>query len=72
VPQLGEKEIAEVLKNKFDASEQLARSVGRIVVSATIKQLLELADLVEDKTRVEEWDLIWHTLITAEFETEIE
>ena len=51
MPLLGEKEIAEVLKNKFEANDQLARTVGKVIGSATIKQLLELADLVSDKSR---------------------
>ena len=72
MPLLRENEIAEVVKNKFDGSEEVSRAVGKMVGSATIKQLLELADLVEDKSRASEWENIWNTLITADFKNEIE
>lgn len=61
-----------MVKNKFDGSEEVSRAVGKMVGSATIKQLLELADLVEDKSRASEWENIWNTLITADFKNEIE
>ena len=44
-----------MLKEKYDVSEAIAKKVSLMVEVSSIKQLLELADSVDDKKSFEEW-----------------
>ncbi len=46
---MGSDEIFLMLKEKYDVDEVIARKVSSMIEGSSIKELLELADLVDDK-----------------------
>lgn len=56
---LGKEEIFLMLKEKFSIKEDVAKRVASMADGSSIKQLLELADLVDNKNSLEDWEFYW-------------
>jgi hypothetical protein len=52
---LGREEIFLMLKEKFSLAENIAKAVATMADGSSIRQLLELADLVDNKNSVADW-----------------
>lgn len=70
VPLLGKEEIAMMLKEKYGVSEDVARKVAGMTDGSSIRKLIELADLVEDKSSLADWQLYWESLMTEKNEAD--
>jgi hypothetical protein len=46
-------------------NDDLAKKVATLVDGCTIKNLLELADLIDTKNSYSEWEFYWQNLLNA-------
>jgi regulator of RNase E activity RraB len=54
-----------ILKEKYGVKEDIARDVAKLTDGASIKQLLELADLVDNKSVFDDWATYWENLTNS-------
>lgn len=70
VPLLGREEIGMMLREKYGVGEEVARRVGAMTDGSSIRQVIELADLVDNKSSLGDWELYWQSLMSARDEAE--
>lgn len=52
-----------MLREKYGLKEEIAAQVGKIVHNCTISELLQLAELVDNKKEPKEWEFYWQNLV---------
>jgi hypothetical protein len=65
-------EIQSFLGEKFELSLENSSKVAAMIKTTSIKNLLELADLVDDKRKMDQWEFYWHNLVNPTEEEEEE
>jgi hypothetical protein len=60
---LAQSEIQSFLSGKYGISEEVSKKIATLIRATSIKSLLELAELVDDKNKIEEWEFYWHNLL---------
>lgn len=65
-------EIQSFLGEKFEMPAESSSKVASMIKTTSIKNLLELADLVDDKRKIDQWEFYWHNLVNPAEEEEIE
>ena len=57
-----------MLKEKYKLEESKSKQVASMLEGCSIKELLELAELVDNKGDPEEWEYYWTNLLTPKEE----
>lgn len=64
VSRLGRDDIQSMLREKYQIDEKISKQVATLLDGCSIKELLELGELVDNKKEYSEWEFYWMNLLT--------
>ena len=64
VSRLGRDDIQSMLREKYQIDENISKQVATLLDGCSIKELLELGELVDNKKEYNEWEFYWMNLLT--------
>ena len=64
VSRLGRDDIQSMLREKYQIDENISKQVATLLDGCSIKELLELGELVDNKKEYSEWEFYWMNLLT--------
>jgi len=60
-----------LLKEKYSVDSGVAKKVANMLEGCCIKELLDLAELVDNKSDYNEWEYFWNNLLAPKEEDEV-
>lgn len=60
-----------MLKEKYRVDDAVAKKVASMLEGCCIKELLDLAELVDKKSDYSEWEYFWYNLLSPKEEEEV-